>query len=207
MQRQIRGRRPRQNARGGGGGSAQPRSLTATIQVDKVLRFKFTGALSNVQISDTDLLDLICVATTATAASQVASAIKVRRMEMWADPVAGGSLCSIEDNASTGPVGGPSRVKEDTTLGVSRPAHVIWRPAPGSTQSLWLQSELGNNWFQLISSGAGYLDVHVSWILQDGEAIVPVTAAVAGATAGRLYVRALDSNGAKSIVPVSYSTI
>lgn len=209
MQRNNRGKGTRRNNNPRrANGSSQPMPLVASIQIDKVVRFKFSAALSNVAIVDTDLLDLFCVASTPTYAYQLAFAIKVRKMEMWVDPVAGGSLCSIEDVA-TGRVGGPSRIKEDTTLGVSRPAHIVWVPAAGSQQSLYLSVPQQNSyqWFELNSSGAGYLDVHLSLILQDGEAPAHVSAAVIGATAGALYIRALDSSSTKSILPVSYPTI
>jgi len=198
--------RRKNGGRGGAGGTSQPMPLRSSIQVDKVVRYKFASALSNVEITDQDLLNLIVVATTTTATTELASAVKLRKIEMWADPVAGGSLISIEDIAQVAGVGGPSRIKEDVTLGVARPAHLTWTPAPGSLQAMWIASHAGTEYLALNSSGAGYLDLHVSWVLQDGEN--PSSGgAVSGATAGALYLRALDNQGASALVPVSYATI
>jgi len=198
--------RRRNGGRGGGSGTSQPQALRASIQLDKVVRFKNAAALSNVSVIAQDLLDLFCVATSATAAYGLSTSVKMRKLEMWVDPVAGGSFCSIED-LTNGNVGAPSRILEDTTLGVTRPAHVVWRPATGSLQSLWCNQGVGGKLFELSSSGPGYVDVHISLILQDGETPVAVGAAVAGATVGQLYCRALDSSTGAALLPVSYPTI
>lgn len=196
----------KKGGRGGGNGTSQPQALRASIQVDKVVRFKNTAALSNVSVIAQDLLDLFCVATSAVAAYGLATSVKVRKLEMWVDPVAGGSFCSIED-LTNGNVGAPSRIKEDTTLGVTRPAHLVWKPATGSLQSLWCNQGVGGKLFELNSSGAGYVDVHYSFVLQDGETPIAVGAVVAGATVGQLYCRALNSSTGTNLLPVSYPTI
>lgn len=197
-----------QGGRGGGAvrGTSQPMQLQASIQVDKVVRFSFDGPLSNVRVDDTDLLDLFCVATSASAAYRLASAVRLRRIEMWGEPVSGGSSVSIEDVGTLSPgVGSPSRVVEDTTLGISRPAHILWRPRLQSIQSMWLSADDGRSLLLISSTGTGYLDLHVSFMLQDGETPVAVTAPVSGASVGQLYVRSLDGGGA--IIPVTYPTI
>jgi len=155
-----------------------------------------------------DLLDLFCTATAANVAYGLATSAKLRRVEMWADPVAGGSLVSIEDTGVGLPgVGAPSRIREDTTLGVSRPAHVVWKPAPGSLLAMWQSNESSDPILVLTSSGAGYLDLHASWIMQNGQSPVAVSGTVAGATVGQIYVRALDSLSGTSLIPVAYPTI
>ncbi len=206
MKRQNGSRPNNKTGRGGGGGTSQPQTLRASIQVDKVVRFKHAAALSNVSVIGQDLLDLFCVATSAVAAYGLATSVKVRKLEMWVDPVAGGSFASIED-LTNGNVGAPNRIKEDTTLGLTRPAHVVWKPAAGSLQSLWVNQGVGGKLFELNTSGAGYVDVHYSFVLQDGETPVAVGAAVAGATVGQLYCRALNSSTGTNLVPVSYPTI
>jgi len=181
--------------------------LLASIQIDKVVRFKFP-VLAAVVITNTDLLDLLCMAADATTAYRLPSAIKVRKIEMWGEPVSGGSTLSIEDEQTgISGVGGPSRVKEDTTLGISRPSHLVYVPALGSIQAMWCSAGTSDEYFSLNSSSPGFLDVHLSWIVQDGETPIAVTAAVAGAAPGQVYIRALDSNGAGSITPVSYPSI
>ncbi len=190
-----------------GGGTSQPGTLTASIQVDKVIRFKFAAALTNVVVKDTDLIDLLCMASSATAAYGLPKAYKLRGIEMWADPVAGGALISIEDQAVSSDIGYTNRIREDVTLGTTRPAHLKWVPPPLSVNSTW-QTGLNNQArFKLNSSGAGYLDLHISFVLQDGDTPVAVSAAVAGATTGRVYIRALNSSSGTNLVPVSFPTI
>jgi len=200
-------RTQKQRGRNGGRGSAQPLPIQASIQIDKVIRFEF-DPLSDVAITNTDLLDLLCMADTATSAFRILSAIRLRKIEIWSEPVAGGSKVSIEDEqiGITG-VGGPSRVKEDTTLGVTRPAHLVWTPASGSIQAMWCSAGTGDAYLTLNATTAGFLDLHISMIVQDGETPVAVSAAVVAATVGQVYIRALDSTSAGLIVPVAYPTI
>lgn len=201
-------RRNRNRGRVGASGTSQPTSLRASIQVDKVIRFKWTGAVLAVPVAlqDTDLLDLFCVATAANVAYRLSSAMKLRKIEMWVDPVAGGSLASIEDVAASSGVGAPSRILEDTTLGVSRPAHLVWKPAPGSIQGMWISDSSNEVLLLIAASTSGYLDLHISYVLQDGETPVAVSAAVAGATVGQVYIRSLFQSAGVAAPPVSYAT-
>jgi hypothetical protein len=59
----------------------------------------------------------------------------------------------------------------------------------------------------LTGPSGSVVDVHMSLILQDGETPSAVLAAVGGATIGKIYVRALDSNETGLLVPLSYPTI
>lgn len=204
-------RNPQTIRRNRGNGSAFPQQLQASIQVDKTIRFKASSVLSDAVISVTDLLDLLAVATTATAAFGLARSVKIRALEMWSPPDSAGAavVASIEDStAGTSSVSGSSRRVEDVTMGQNRPAHVMYRPAAGSAQALWhvLDSDL-SELLKLSGPVGSTIDFHVSFILQDGEAPDAVTAAVAGATAGKLYIRSLNSNGANNLVPVSFATI
>ncbi len=207
MQLNNRVRGQRRNPNGRSSGTPQPAPLQASIQVDKVIRFKFSAALASVAVTDTDLIDLLCMATAANAAYGLAKAYKLRAIEMWADPVAGGSLISIEDRAVSSDFGTTSRLREDTTLGTARPAHLKWSPAPMSLNATWQLGINGQPRFILVSSGAGYLDLHYSIVLQDGDTPVAVGAAVAGATTGKVYIRSLNSSSGTNLVPVSFPTI
>jgi hypothetical protein len=211
MQPQRKTGLPRRNikqGRNGTSGTSQPQPVRATLQVDQIVRFAITAALSGQQVTDAELMDLLVVATAATTTTQLAAALKIRAVELWVDPVAGGSFASLED-LSTGSIGGPSRIISDTTLGVTRPAHIMWKPKPGSQQFMWLSPAqvATKSWFELNTSGKGYIDLHLSWLLQDGE--TPVSGgSVSAATVGQIYIRALDSGtGSTLIIPVSFPTI
>lgn len=194
----------------GARGSAFPMQLPASIQIDKVIRFKASSALASAPVTATDVQDLLCVATGTTAAYRLSSAFKLRKIEAWAPPASDGSatILAVEDAVISSSFTAPSRRIEDVTMGQSRPAHVMWKPQADSLLGKWLQSTVGLSSLVELTGPAGTtFDVHLSLMLQDGEAPQAVTAAVAGATVGTLYIRSLNSNGSNNIPPVSYSTI
>lgn len=210
MKRQTSKTNRRAGGARNGGGTAFPGPLSATVQVDKVIRFKAATAMSAAVVAITDLLDLFCVATSATAAYQLPSAVKLRRIEMWAPPASDSSsvVLSIEDVVSASGVGGPSRIKEDVSMGATRPAHVTWKPAPGSTQSMWGSTVVSGALVEITGPAGTVIDVHLSWVLQDGESPLTVSGVVAGATVGRVYIRSLNSTTSLTqIPPVSFPTI
>jgi len=193
-----------------GGGTAFPQPVSATVQVDKVIRFKAATAMSAAAVATSDLLDLFCVATGATTAYQLPTAVKLRRIEMWAPPASDSSsvVLSIEDLTTASGVGGPSRIKEDVSMGSTRPSHVTWRPAPGSFQAMWGTNASDNGLVEITGPAGTVIDVHLSWILQDGEAPQTVSGAVSGATTGKVYIRSLNSSSSTTqIPPVSFPTI
>lgn len=203
----VRRNRNRQS----GGSTLFPSQIQATIQIDKVIRFKASAALTNAVVSSQDLLDLMCVATAANAAYRLPSAGKLRRIQAWAPPSSTGAAVTLalEDLGvnGTGGFSGPSRRVEDVTMGQSRPAHVVFVPGPQSLTSKWFSENSAYDVFSITCPADTTFDVHASWTLQDGEAPVAVGAAVSGATAGALYIRSLNSSGSNNIPPVSYSTI
>jgi len=206
-------RGPRKNQRNSvRNGTSFPAQLSASIQVDKVYRFQATTAETADPVSSSALLDLLCLATAANAAYEVASSVKLRKIEMWAPPASTGASVrlAIEDLGTTSTPGGPSRVKEDISMGTARPAHVIWTPAPGSVQSMW-QSQQAIRLVELTFTIGTVIDLHISQILQDGETPVAVGNAVAAATVGQLYLRSLDNDtgrgGANVLQPVDFPFI
>ncbi len=209
--KKIASRRSNQKKSGNGGkGSIFPAQLLSTIQIDKVIRFKASSALSSAPVTATDIQDLLCVATGATAAYRLASAFKLRKVEAWAPPASDGAAVTlaVEDAVPTSSFTGPSKRVEDVTMGQSRPAHLVWKPGAESLLSKWLQSTAGLGALLELTGPTGTtFDVHLSMILQDGEAPQAVLAAVSAATVGTLYIRSLNSNGSNNIPPVSYSTI
>lgn len=204
------GSRTPKNNRAQGGGSGFPLPLLASIQVDKVVRFKASAALSAQVVSISDLMDLLCVATTTTNARRLASTFRLRKIEAWAPPDSAGAsvVLAIEDATSQLDFGGPSRRLEDVTMGQSRPAHLVWKPKQDSVQSKWLNDQQqATSLLELTCPTGTVFDVHISWILQDGEIPTTVTAAVAGAVAGTIYLRSLCSSTSANLPPVSFSTI
>ncbi len=160
-----------------------------------------------------DLLDLLCMAATATSAYRIPNAVKLRKVEVWA-PMASDLApvtCSVEwrQPAVAGQgVGGNSQIRSDTSMGSARPAYVSAKPPPGSLASMWLNG--GNPFTVLAISGPAntVVDVHLSFRVGDSTSEAQaVGAAVAGATVGTVYVRKLDSNNAALLPPVALATI
>ncbi len=173
-------------------------------------------------ISNTDILDLYCMAATSTSAYQLFNAARVVSVEVWAPAGldTGGSnmitnTCFLEYPAmvaSTG-FGGRSVRIVDTSTSLDEPAHVRGSPPEDSYAAMWTFNTAVANTNALFNIGGpltGYVvDVTLELTLRDSSlAPQPVTAAVSGATVGQIYVRALDSaSGSGVLVPVSVNTI
>lgn len=185
-----------------------PPQITSSIQIDKTIRFKASSALSDASVNVNDLHDVLCMAVTATSAYRLPRTVKLRKIEAWAPPdnVGASVTLSVEDVLTIGGFSAPSRRVEDVTMGQSRPAHVVWTPKNDSPLSKWL-SNLSASALILNAPTGTTFDVSLSYILQDGESPIAVSAAVAGATVGQMYIRSLNSTGSNNLPPVSYSTI
>jgi hypothetical protein len=147
------------------------------------------------------------MATAANAAYGLFEAFRIRCVEMWAPPSSTGAATTvaIEEGPAGSALGNPSRRISDVTMGQSRPAHVRWVPQRDTLLANWITAATSN--LLLFTGPTGTtIDIHLSYTLRDNLGSA-VSAAVAGATTGQVYVRSLNSNGGNNIVPVSYSTI
>ncbi len=174
-------------------------------------RFKAVAARSLAagdQLTGASFLDMFCVATGAAAAYQLANYFRVRKIEIWG-PMASDLApvtVSVEWNGTTAGAYGKSVVVTDTSMGSSEPAHVVARPPPGSQVAMWLGS--GSPLIAKLSYPANSIvDVSFDAVFRDEGTAVSVTGAVAGATTGALYVRALNSPVDNNLVPVGVATI
>ncbi len=190
---------------------AYPPSFIASKHVDLLQRFRSTAVLTAKPILVADLLDMLCVATGSTAAYGLATAFKLLKLHIWGNPsgAAGSStFIQVEDAVTNSEFGGPSRRVSDESLGTSRPSHIKWKPRPDSILSKWI-SVYSQNQLLLVTCPMGaVIDLHVSLTIQDGD-LTPqaVGGAVSGATTGKVYCRALDSNNASQLVPEAFPTI
>jgi len=190
--------------------SLHPPPFQSTIQFTKIYRFVASAALANEVVAISDLMDLVIVATSATTAVNLASAIKLAKVDIWGPmaqdlkPV----TCSIEFPAVGTPgLGGPQRIWSDTSMGSSTAAYVSKRPPDRSPQAFW-QGTYSNDVFIILNGPIGsVVDISMTSVVQNGESPQSPTAAVVGATPGQVYVRALDSLNNGLLVPQSYPTI
>jgi hypothetical protein len=202
------GRRGTRNPRVGrlavAGALSHPPQIHPAISGSKKFRFTASGG-ADVQsvITQTNLANLLVVATSAVTTSRIFSSVRLRRVEAWCLPAQGltSQLLSI---AGTG--AGPENRKSDASMGVT-PAHVVWSPAPLSVADLWFEVGGTLSMFQLTAPGASIVDVTLDFIqnCEDASTAGPVPA---GATAGVWYGCTLDGNGLTgSMLPVDYLTL
>ncbi len=190
------------------GGSSNPPQFTPTFVVKKKLRFQAASAGTFV-LQTISLGDLWCVAATATSAYQLASHCRLRKIEVWG-PMSS-SLVPVSvvldwTGGSAGAFGKSNRVS-DTSMSSMSPAHIISKPPPGSQIAQWQDSTSGNELCRLTVPSGAVIDVTIDMALRDNAAVSAVVAAVAGATVGANYIRALDNQTGSVLAPIGYSTI
>jgi hypothetical protein len=201
----------------------QPPPVPQTMSVFKRLRFVQPGpnGPTGYSITNTDLMDLYCMAVTTTSAYQLFNSVRVVAVEVWApgaldttNDAAVINTCFVEFPAmvsSTG-LGGKSVRYVDTSASLDIPAHVRCAPPHGSYAELWTTntSVAGTNvMFNLGGPSTGLIvDVSIELTLRDSaQAPQAVTASVAGATVGQIYVRDLDSTSSGSLSPVGVNNV
>jgi hypothetical protein len=187
-----------------------PPSLTTSLSVGHTFRFQAVAASAGFTFTTTFLGDLMCVAATTTSAYQLANAVKLRKIEMWGPPSS--SLVPVTVSAdfagSTSGAYGPSRIRSDTSVGATRVAHLVVKPPKDSQVSQWQSAISGNQLATLVFPAGAIIDIHYTMTVRDTASVQAVTGAVAGATVGQVYVRALDSpSGTANLPPISYITI
>lgn len=181
-----------------------PPPLVPALCAGRVVRFIASAAVNAVIISATNLQDLFFMATAANAGYRTVSALRLRKVELWAPPgTTVPASCSIRYAGTSG----NQAARMDQSIGASEPAHVVSRPPPGDL-AFWLTSTTALTTMFIVSGPAGLIvDVHLSVSSSDTAAAVAVTRAVAGATLGTLYVSPLDSAGGSLLVPQGVNTI
>lgn len=193
----------------GGMSLTHPPQFNSTFVVGKKLRFKATTA-GTYTVTWTDLGDLFCVASAANAAYQVARAIRIKSLEIWA-PMASDLIpvtCSVEWFQPGIGVNGNSVIHSDTSMGSSTPAHVKCKAPKSTLEGFWQSATLADNAFRIVVPANAVIDFSYAISIRDDGTAQPVTAAVAGATTGANYIRALNSSVSTTILaPVSYATV
>ncbi len=172
-----------------------------------MLRFNSTGVLAGKSITQTDLLDLYCCATAANAAARVFAAARLNSVEIWSPAAAAGVATASITFLGNQYVGAENRIFSDTTLGTSRPLHLMVRPPSGSMGAMWFNDTATASIMAISCPANTIIDIDISLVLRNSENVNNVTGAVAGATVGRFYVRALDSTSGSGILPQSLTTI
>jgi len=154
------------------------------------LRFLATNAF-NGTVTYQNLLDTICIATSATALSDLFHQVKIRKIEVWSIAQVGTpASCSVQfNNGNITGLFGDAKFHTDTSMGIE-PAYVSAKPSPNSLPDLF-QVSSGSTAFTIECTAGSVIDV--SLILKQRNA-AQITAGNVGVglTAGTLYFRGLD---------------
>jgi hypothetical protein len=191
-----------------------PPRFKANFEVSKTFRFAASSG-TTVNITPDDLLDLWCMATTANSAYRILTAVRLNSISIWGpmaatlDPVT--VAIEFQSLSSGAPFGAPTRSVSDTSMGSTECAFVKTSPPPKSLAAQWWNSGLTtgvDNVMSLTFPLNAIVDVQLTGICGPGSGLSSqVGAAVAAATVGEIYVRALDSNGGVVLVPVGFQTV
>jgi len=166
-----------------------PQIQDYTVRHSTRLRFT-TNAAAAVAVTFQNLLDTILVASTALAPYDLFYAVKVRRVEVWADAAAGTAVTvSLLFDGNVAGIVGDQKAHTDTSMGI-QPAKINAKPSPRSLASNYQVSSNAVAFTLSVPTGA-VVDVELSFISSFGTGVAAQNASV-GAAAGALCVRGLD---------------
>lgn len=196
------------------GGISHPPAFVPTFIVHKKLRFQANQAAtpgSPLVLSIKSFGDLWCSAATATSAYQLASHVRLKKIEMWGPMASDLVPVTVQvdwtGSSALGGFGKSNRVS-DTSMGSTEPAHLASSPPPAAQISQWTQCSSTNEVCRLVFPDKTVIDVTLDLVIRDDASTQSVTGVVSGAAVGANYVRSLDSTaGTSNVQPVSLATI
>lgn len=146
----------------------------------------------------------VCCTVTNTTAALLFRSFKIASIELWSPPASqgAGATCSVEWLGTTN---SPSREYADTTLSVSKNAHVKCSPPKNSLSSFWQNGQSTTVLFSLNVPINTVIDLVVTYIENDDDAAVG-TVAIATGVLGNTYYLALDHTTSDILVPVRLTT-
>ncbi len=173
-----------------------PPALYSCLMGTHTIRYiNNTGSAVSYNPTFSDIMDLVFVATSATAGYRLYDSIRLRRIRMWwcANSSSSPAVASIEDiNLSGTPsVGGPSRTKLSAQPSPGENGFIEWKPMVGATQNNWFvaSNSNGQNILRLSIPVNAVLDLTYQYTLADGVDTPNLVArSVSGATTGQIYV-------------------
>ncbi len=185
--------------------NADPPQIPSNVSITRTWRFKSTGDAAQV-ISGADLAAMaggICSVANTTLAL-LAFSCKVHRISIWSPPSAQGAV--VTNRLEWYGPDGVDVYKEvsDSSMSVSRPAHLSARPPAGSLASFVVGPNTANAVLSITAPTGSIIDVHCTHVLYDNAA-ASATYTVAAGTLGVLYYLPLD--GASDVfLPVALNT-
>ncbi len=195
-------------------GKDQPPQISPAFHGTKTLRF-YSASTASGAITVKDLLDLIFVASSATAGYRLLDSIRLRKIEIWASaPAAGTTVVSVEESVvnTSSLISGRSFAVTDMVVGSARSAHVVYKPTRGSYTDMWFSAGLGalsTSLINIIAPASSVLDLTLDYVIADGlQAPTSVSRGVAGAVTGQVYCSAFGYSISPTLwVPVGLANI
>lgn len=184
-------------------GERDPPQLRTNVILKHRYRFTSTNA-SKQTIIDNDMVGIagaVCSVANSTL-SMIAASVKIHSVEIWSPPASQGAAatCSLEWLSTYS----PTIEVSDTSVSVSRPAHIKASPPPGSAASFWINPGGIQNIMNITAPVGSIIDVTCTHVLNDvGAAGQSYT--VAAGTLGALYYLPLDGSS-DVYVPTSLTT-
>ncbi len=155
------------------------------------LRFNANAAFSGT-ITFQNLLDTMLVQVTSTTCVDIFSAVRVRRVEIWATGVLGSAPVQVSCIFGTQSTGytGDQKVHTDSSMGLE-PAHINCRPSPKSLASMF-QASSGTGAFDLVVPTSAVVDVHVDFVGDFQNSTAAQNVKASSGTNGDFCTRGLD---------------
>jgi hypothetical protein len=187
-----------------------PRPFQANVRFSH--RFRYSNGSNNVtteQITRGNLLNSIIVNLTGgTSNGRIASAVRVKSIEMWTWMNNQGAVADQTVALTWTSNYGPTSEISDSTFSSAVPAHIRTSPPRDSLASFWSSSGSNESEVILLISAPNYsiMDVVLDFVLLDGSTFTATTAN--NGSAGRVYYSPFDGpNGNGYWQPVSMSAI
>ncbi len=190
----------------------QPPQIAIVPSIHHTFRFTNGATVTRLSLTFQGLLDLMCVAATATSAYRLWGAVRLRKICIWCTGASSTvpTTIAIQKLFSGASTGANSKLYTDTVLGTAATAFVKVGFDDSEAVGQWQGG--GNataSYCNITLPQGSIVDVTLSAVfIEDNLSTAAVTGAVAGATVGQTYVRSLDSPaGTTQLVPVSYFTV
>jgi hypothetical protein len=179
----------------------KPPQHDACVVIKKRFRFKAIVALSEQQILQTYLLDMLAMPINANAAYRLAATARIRAIEVWGfNPTSGPPAeVAVEFNSATANIASSNKRYSDISVSSAYPAHIRAVPDRDAAASKWFA---GTSNIAKISCPIGsIIDFEMDLVLVNGEAAV-ATRVISAGVAGTVMVVDLVAN---NIVCVDYA--
>jgi len=192
------------NGRRTAGNISIPQLRTNVIKRHR-FRFVAASAVSVSGITSAMLLGTagtICIVTNSTVAN-IAKSVKIQSIEVWAPTATSttATTCAVEWSGS---VNSPNMEVSDTSINVSRPAHIKTSPPPQSTSSFW-QVTGSSALFNLTCPAGSIVDVTLHLIENDQPTVSGVDTVATGVL-GEMYYLPLDGTATHLLLPISLNS-